>query len=310
MVKFHVASLLAVLAVATAKEDPSLRGTARDLHDWQLGDFASARPQSIPGNYYSGGASTSSNTATTTTTTSSGLAVYAKVGDKGVPASAYPFSACQGDCDTDADCQQGLVCSHRTGTESLPGCSGTAPQGMDYCYDPNAASASTTTTTVAAPTGSTGGFRLRLFWQQGDFWHHQYGELFLCMVCHTVALGGSSCLQGDDTHFMDCSDTSTHYNFNSGPNGGNQIQVAGSDLCLELSSTASYAAVTLQICDSGNANQYFTAGQGDFGTTTFELSANGGGCLSSTHLPKEGEYIYNQDCSQPRSVNANLWQKW
>jgi hypothetical protein len=282
MANFVLVALLSVMAGTAAKEELSLRGAAdRDLHDWQLGDFASARPQSVPGNYYT----------TTGGGTASAIALY----------DSYPLGQCQGGCANDSQCANGLMCFKRSGTQAVPGCTGTGRSGLNYCYSPTSAGNS---------TGSNVGFRLRLFWQKGDFWHHQYGELFLCMVCHTVALGGSGCQKDDDTHFQTCSANSTHFVFNAGSGGSVQIQVAGSDLCLELSSRVAYQAITLQICDSGNADQYFTSGRGSFTSSTFELSANGGGCLSSTHLPKEGEYIYNQDCGQPRAVNANLWQKW
>jgi hypothetical protein len=31
---------------------------------------------------------------------------------------------CQGDCDTDADCEEGLICYQRNGGENLSGCAG------------------------------------------------------------------------------------------------------------------------------------------------------------------------------------------
>eukprot|EP00980_Cylindrotheca_fusiformis_P016102 scaffold4780_cov113-Cylindrotheca_fusiformis.AAC.1 len=36
----------------------------------------------------------------------------------------FPFSLCQGDCDSDVDCQDGLECFQRTGGMDVPGCSG------------------------------------------------------------------------------------------------------------------------------------------------------------------------------------------
>jgi hypothetical protein len=210
MIKFAIVSLLTLMVVTTtAIDEPSLRGTPRELHDWQLGDFKSARPQSVPGNYYA--------------------------------------------------------------------------------------------------SNSTSGFRMKLYWQPGDYWHHQYNELKLCMVCHTMALGGSRCEKDDDMHLVTCTTNSTHYQFNNASSGAVQILVAGSDLCLDLSCKRQYHAITLQLCDPTNLDQYFTSGRGFFFWNLFELSANGGGCLSSTHLPKEGEYIYNQNCDQPRAVHANLW---
>uniref|UniRef100_A0A7S2HE95 Uncharacterized protein n=1 Tax=Helicotheca tamesis TaxID=374047 RepID=A0A7S2HE95_9STRA len=43
---------------------------------------------------------------------------------------------CEGDCDSDADCNGGLKCYHRTAPdEPIPGCSGTGTQAWDYCVD-------------------------------------------------------------------------------------------------------------------------------------------------------------------------------
>merc|ERR1712241_1668389 len=47
---------------------------------------------------------------------------------------------CEGDCDTDEHCKQGLACWHRSGWDDPvpPGCTGTAHfQSHDYCYDPS-----------------------------------------------------------------------------------------------------------------------------------------------------------------------------
>jgi hypothetical protein len=42
---------------------------------------------------------------------------------------------CDGDCDTDADCQTGLQCYLRAGGLT-PGCAGTSAAGWGYCFDP------------------------------------------------------------------------------------------------------------------------------------------------------------------------------
>ena len=56
---------------------------------------------------------------------------------------------CQGDCDSDGDCQGNLVCFQRTAYEAVPGCSGDARPAWDYCYDPIA---SVSTPAPAPPT--------------------------------------------------------------------------------------------------------------------------------------------------------------
>ncbi|KAL7450676.1 hypothetical protein ACHAWC_002556, partial [Mediolabrus comicus] len=54
-------------------------------------------------------------------------------GDNGRPAANFPLGLCEGDCDSDADCQPGLICQQRSGTEAIPGCIGNPIPGEDYC---------------------------------------------------------------------------------------------------------------------------------------------------------------------------------
>ena len=58
-------------------------------------------------------------------------------GDNGNPSVQYPLGKCQGDCDSNSECAEGLVCFQRGGTEEVPGCEGLGVSGKDYCYDPN-----------------------------------------------------------------------------------------------------------------------------------------------------------------------------
>ncbi|CAJ1949506.1 unnamed protein product [Cylindrotheca closterium] len=47
----------------------------------------------------------------------------------------FPLQNCEGDCDTDFDCDRGLLCMQRDGGESVPGCSGGEEDDSltDYC---------------------------------------------------------------------------------------------------------------------------------------------------------------------------------
>ncbi|CAK0845771.1 unnamed protein product [Prorocentrum cordatum] len=42
---------------------------------------------------------------------------------------------CQGDCDSDSDCEGALKCFHRDGYAEVPGCDGTGRRNWDYCYE-------------------------------------------------------------------------------------------------------------------------------------------------------------------------------
>ena len=53
----------------------------------------------------------------------------------------YHCGRCEGDCDSDSDCLNGLICFERSGSESVPGCAGAGGARdvieKDYCIDPS-----------------------------------------------------------------------------------------------------------------------------------------------------------------------------
>jgi len=53
----------------------------------------------------------------------------------GTPSDFYPLQRCEGDCDNDGHCENGLFCMQRDGNEPIPGCSGSAVFDKDYCVD-------------------------------------------------------------------------------------------------------------------------------------------------------------------------------
>ena len=55
------------------------------------------------------------------------------VGDNGVPSGAFPLQECEGDCDTDEDCDLDLICQLRDDVEEVQGCTGNGELGKDYC---------------------------------------------------------------------------------------------------------------------------------------------------------------------------------
>jgi len=66
-----------------------------------------------------------------------------------------PCSKCQGDCDTDSDCIEGMDCFGRAGAANVPGCAAGGSgdvEGADYCYDPNWDRGPTVTPTSSSPT--------------------------------------------------------------------------------------------------------------------------------------------------------------
>lgn len=63
-----------------------------------------------------------------------------KIGNDWNPASGFPLSECEGDCDRNRDCKGTLICFQRDATESVPGCLGGETQSSrtDYCVRPDA----------------------------------------------------------------------------------------------------------------------------------------------------------------------------
>lgn len=73
------------------------------------------------------------------------VGTLSRVGNNGIPLSAFPLQKCQGDCDSDADCFGTLKCFHRNPGDDIrliPGCAAInvtrlTQRGVDYCYDPS-----------------------------------------------------------------------------------------------------------------------------------------------------------------------------
>ncbi|KAL7548824.1 hypothetical protein ACHAWF_012084 [Thalassiosira exigua] len=60
-------------------------------------------------------------------------------GDDWHPGHNFPLGNCEGDCDSDWNCQRGLICVHVDEGEEVPGCVGASAGGKDYCADPGGA---------------------------------------------------------------------------------------------------------------------------------------------------------------------------
>merc|ERR1712127_441898 len=51
-------------------------------------------------------------------------------------ASELPLGLCEGDCESNYDCEGDLICFHRQGLKPIPGCLGDGVSGHDYCVTP------------------------------------------------------------------------------------------------------------------------------------------------------------------------------
>lgn len=61
------------------------------------------------------------------------------IGNNGEPSGVFPLGECQGDCDTDEDCADGLLCFLRGDETPTPGCTEDTDntRNADFCYNPN-----------------------------------------------------------------------------------------------------------------------------------------------------------------------------
>ena len=65
----------------------------------------------------------------------SSLPLIEEIGNNGLPENVFPLPRCKGDCDSDDECEEGLICFFRDGNEAIPGCTGqeNARLGIDFC---------------------------------------------------------------------------------------------------------------------------------------------------------------------------------
>ena len=104
-------------------------------------------------------------------------------GNNGSPSSAFPLEQCQGDCDSDSDCADGLVCFQRDPNEEVPGCEGGLDDSSsaDYCIAPEEPSQEAPTPS-GTQTGSTSeSFSLKIYWQEGYMWQESPLEMRWCL---------------------------------------------------------------------------------------------------------------------------------
>lgn len=71
------------------------------------------------------------------------------IGDGG----SEPLGLCMGDCDSDNDCRDNLVCFQRDALENVPGCLGDGDMSYDYCiFNPGDMTSESTTIVIGGST--------------------------------------------------------------------------------------------------------------------------------------------------------------
>ena len=109
-----------------------------------------------------------------------------------------PLGLCEGDCDSDDDCNDDLICFQQGEYEHVSGCLGGTSDWTtgDYCIKPN-----------SSPT-SQSNFCLILYWEEGYYWQEEVFERQWCMECRN-----DSCNIGDQLYIYECGDNNEWFDF-------------------------------------------------------------------------------------------------
>jgi hypothetical protein len=227
-------------------------------------------------------------------------------GNNGIPSSAFPLGLCKGDCDSDRDCQSGLVCYQRNAGQSVPGCSGSDNNSnADYCIHPTSSSGGGTTSSGGTSSGLK--FGLKIYWQKGYYWQEETIERKWCMRCDSSS---QACSPGRKVYVTNCdTDMITKWEFKYLNSKAFQIKIAASNLCLTVQSDINKYLIA-DTCNSNNVRQQFYAqnGQAKFGSH-FEINPVWApdGCVGNTHHPKYGETLYVWKCEVSRAATTSNW---
>jgi hypothetical protein len=237
------------------------------------------------------------------------------------PASKFPLRECEGDCDSDSDCEQGLVCFQRSNYGPVPGCSGSDYSHSDFCVKPDDGPSQPPPTNPPhpsltsppnpspinppnpSPTLSTTSFRLKLYWEEGYDWQEEFFEREWCMKCRN-----SGCNLGNKIYIYECSDISERFDFVNVNNDQVLIKLDGTDTCLERDSKE----IFIKACDDGNSNQKWFAKVGEFDQDRFEISLKTYDryCITQRHHPKRDEEVLLEKCTQARDGLTSFWNRY
>ncbi|GKY96987.1 hypothetical protein MPSEU_000657600 [Mayamaea pseudoterrestris] len=240
-------------------------------------------------------------------TSSGNLPQVSTKGNNKNPSSAFPLGKCQGDCDSDDDCQPGLVCYQRVARESVPGCSGGTSDSTanDYCIDPfEQQSIPPQNTDHENHSGKT--FALKIYWQQGYMWQEESFERKWCVRCN-----GDRCSAGRRVYITNCDIDSavTEWELNYVTSSNFQIKVSNSNLCLTVPDDET-EPIIIDDCNTNNERQLYRAQNGTAAWGShFEINAvwDKNTCVSITHHPKYSETLYLYNCLNTRKWTTGAW---
>lgn len=243
-----------------------------------------------------------SATPPTTTTTTKYL------GNNGNPTAVFPLGLCEADCDSDADCEAGLICYQRNAGSPVPGCAGADNAGYDYCIKPQPApvpAPAPAPAPFAPQPAASGSFALKLYWQEGYFWQEETRERKWCMRCDSSR---RECAAGRGIYITDCEDDdlTSEWEFVNNADGTFQIRLHyNRDLCIEATDR-----ITVQECSSSELLQKWRAvGGSRVWGDKFELrpAAYENACVTQDHHPKQDEDLFLYPCAVAQADKTSFW---
>ncbi|CAB9527528.1 expressed unknown protein [Seminavis robusta] len=255
------------------------------------------------------------------------------LGHSGFWYARYPLGVCQGDCQTDDDCQVGLYCHQRVRYGAVPFCTGgeTLNSTMDFCswdtsYPPPA----------PPPKAPIGAFQIKLYWEKGYEWQGESVDRMWCMITDYDGYPGTGdcwygdypeecsfsqvyigrCLEGDPRQWFTFVDLGTTYSKND---KHHEVLIRTvHDWCLYRHLSAIYLTPN---CNPQDPKQRFFALSGSFTPNPddsdgnrFEIGQYAGythdNCLTTAHHPKSGEVIEFHICdhSRRRGDETSYWE--
>ena len=262
------------------------------------------------------------------------------------PASVFPLQLCEGDCDLDTDCDDGLVCFQRGPGIPVPGClNGDKEMSRtDFCIaDPSSRQMPTILNT--SPTGPPSltwntaapatldpivapkvlqSKQIRLYWEPTYFWQEEEEERKWCMMYDYDGLPGTGkCWYEQETRpcnseelYMAKCNNDRRQKLDlvmlSLPDENKEvfmIKAPGKAQCLELQDDRS---ILFRECDAQSEQQHWKTTNGSLDDIRFEIVPVGlpNHCVTQHHHPKAGEVIRIYRCELPRASESltSFWE--
>lgn len=262
------------------------------------------------------------------------------------PSSSFPLQRCEGDCDLDSDCADGLVCFQRGPGIPVPGCldGDKEMSRTDFCIaDPSSRqmpsildtsptgppslarnTVAPTTPAHVAPSKVLQNKQIRLYWEKGYFWQEEKKERKWCMMHDYDGLPGTGkCWYEQETRpcnpeelYMAKCNRDSRQKLDlvmiSPPDDNNEIfmiKAPGRAQCLELQDDRS---ILLRECDAQSHLQHWKTTNGSLGSIRFEIVPFSlpNHCVTQNHQPKAGEVVRVYRCELPRASDSltSFWE--